>query len=102
MSDTVTVRHDAELKVTFYERGLRSHVLSVDTVKAYLLDAHITMQTVCYGGVSGMVRWSDPKTGKPLQGVSYHYELVNPDRDILTDGQLCDCTEVCLPQLQGA
>lgn len=97
MSDTVQVRHDAELRVTFYERGTK-RVLDESTTTADLLDAHLTVKTIMYGGVSGMICWNDPATGRALKGVSYNYELINPERDILTDDELCTCTRVCCPQ----
>lgn len=92
MSETVRVRHDAQLKVTFFERGTK-RILSEDIIPADTLDGHILVQTFCYGGVSGYVNWRDPATGASLRGVQYRYEIVNPEWAILKEGELCTCVD---------
>lgn len=80
---TVLVRHDAELEVTtkcsmpFHTKPCNKTIIVAPT-----LDAHMAIQAYMHGKVSGMdsgVR------------VKCTYRLVNPDRDILKDGQLCPC-----------
>lgn len=79
------VRHDAELRVvTTCGLSMHGDPCSDTTVEARLLDAHLTVQAFMHGKVSGMdsgIR------------VSCSYSLVNPDRDALGDGKLCDCKE---------
>lgn len=84
------VRHDAEIRVVV-RCGLTFHgnPCSDTIVPAYLLDAHLTVQSITHGKVSGMdsgIR------------VKYRYSLVNPERDTLVDGQLCDCRDVCMKE----
>lgn len=79
----VVVRHDAEIHVVT-KCGLSSHrnPCNDTTVEAYLLDSHLAIQAFMHGKVSGMdsgIR------------VTSSYKLVNPERDILENGQLCPC-----------
>ena len=79
------VRHDAELRVVT-KCGLSAHgnPCSDTIVEARHLDAHLTVQSFMHGKVSGMdsgIR------------VRCSYKLVNPERDVLVDGQLCPCDE---------
>lgn len=75
------VRHDAEILVT---ANCSIHGKHKDIVSASLLDAHLAVEAVTHGKVSGMD-----------SGVRYKYriKLVNPKRDILKNGQLCPCLD---------
>ena len=93
MSDLL-VRHDAEVEVTFLNGD---EVLDITTTRADLLGAHITVRSVMYNAnpYSGGGLWHD-KNGRQIRRPKYRTRLTHPDRDTLTDGELCTCN-VCIP-----
>lgn len=83
------IRHDAMLRV---QMKVGRRVLSEQVVEAKNLDAHLTVQSYCYGGAFGQVNWHDG-TGKPLDAPPRaHIKLVNPG-DELAPGQPCPCPD---------
>lgn len=91
MNESVTCRHDAELHVVI-TCGLSSHGEPCDDsiIPAYELEAHLTLMAVMHGKVSGY------DSGVRVQ---WAYEFVNPERDVLADGEPCTCKE-CLVAAQ--
>lgn len=80
----VTVRHDAEIEITFHVSsgvvapGDRKQVTTAD-----LLNAALTVGSAMYVGNSAHRHGS----------ASYSLRLVNPERDTLKDGELCTCDD---------
>jgi len=83
----VLVRHDADIHLKV-KCGLSGHPNPcVDrVVKASELDAALTVQSYIHGKISGY------DSGIRVKA---NYKLVNPERDLLKNGELCNCQE-CL------
>lgn len=82
---SVMVRHDAKVRLIVSRCSLHGKHKD-EIVKVRDLDAHLTVMSITHGKVSGY--------DSGVQ-VKYRYELVNPARDILENGALCDCKEIC-------
>lgn len=83
----VMVRHDAELKITTRcDMVGHKQPCSNIIVPAPHLDAHMAVEAYKHGKISG--RDSGVR-------VRCTYKLVNPERDVLKEGQFCTCAD-CL------
>ena len=87
----MNVRHTADVRV-LVKSGAK--VLSDEVVAVRLLDAHLTVQSYCWGGAFGQASWHDGKA-RTVHPPKVTVNLVNP-ADELKPGQECDCTE-CVP-----
>lgn len=84
----MNVRHDAPIEVTLLD-GQR--VIGQDVVEARLVNAHLTVQAYCHGGVSGMVNWND--RGRALSRAPKVRLRLTDESFELAEGELCGCDE---------
>lgn len=96
--ERVNVRHDATVLLTL-RAGPEDQRAIVEQreVPVTLLGGAITTMSIIYNAraVSGGVEWRNPRTGEYLIRPKYDYELTDPDNQILPEGTLCDCKDVC-------
>lgn len=100
MAERVNVRHDATVLLTL-RAGPEDNrqVIEQREVPVATLNGAITVMCIKYNAetMSGGVYWRHPITGEPLIRPKYEYELTDPENQILPEGTLCDCKEVCCP-----
>lgn len=93
----VNVRHDAMLLTLRAGPEDNRQIIEQKEVPVATLNGAITVMCIKYNAraMSGGTEWRHPITGAPLERPKYDYVLTDPDNQILPEGTLCDCQEVC-------